>query len=227
MLERINLFGSSTIGIYACVTDSYCLVPGTLKPNILERFENTFKVPCIPLNVTFKRLIGIMMVGNSRGLLLPNHINPNDEVTIREAMGQVPGVKIHVLEESKLNALGNLIAPNDNGALISSKFQSNSSIKVIEEVLGGKVKKASINNSPLVGTKIVVNSSGCLVTPLATDEEAESLHEIYNVENVDFSTVCMGIESIRIGILANSEGAFVGESTSGPEMARISEVLEV
>lgn len=227
MLERLNLFGSSTIGIHACVTDSYCLVSGTLKQSIVERLENAFKVPCIPLNVSFKRILGIMMVGNSRGLLLPNHINPNDEEKIRDAVEEVvSNINVHVLEESKLNALGNLIATNDKGALISSKF-SIETLDVITDVLGVKARKTRINNSALVGTKIVANSKGCLVTPLASDELAESLNEAYAVENVDFSTVCMGIESIRIGILANSTAAFVGESTSGPEMARISEILEV
>ncbi|MBN2153598.1 MAG: translation initiation factor IF-6 [Candidatus Lokiarchaeota archaeon] len=226
MLERLDAFGSNTVGISLLATDTYCIAPGGTKSKVKERLEAVLKVPCIEVDASFKRLVGVMMVGNSRGLLLPNHISPNDEETIVKAMDQVGGIKVLVLEQSKLNALGNLISTNDKGAVASSKLTPES-IEAIEGVLGVRSMQARINNSPLVGTKLVSNAKGCLVSPLATNEEAESFKRILGVENADFTTVCLGMESIRVGMVANSHGALVGNSTSGPEMARISDVLEV
>ncbi|MEX2680865.1 MAG: translation initiation factor IF-6 [Candidatus Sigynarchaeota archaeon] len=226
VLERLDAFGSNTIGISLLATDAYCIAPGGTKTKVKERLEAVLQVPCIEIDASFKRLAGVMMVGNSRGLLLPNHISPHDEESIIKAMEQFGNVKVLVLEQSKLNALGNLISTNDKGAVASSKLTPES-IKSIEDVLGVKAIQARINNSPLVGTKIVANAKGCLVSPLATNEEAESFKKIFGVENTDFTTVCLGMESIRVGMVANSFGALVGNSTSGPEMARISEILEV
>ncbi|MHA1369862.1 MAG: translation initiation factor IF-6, partial [Promethearchaeota archaeon] len=183
-------------------------------------------VPCIKLEISFKKLIGVMMVGNSNGLLLPNHINPYDEEHIIESMKDLDDLRIHVLKETKLNALGNLIAANNHGAFISERMPKEC-LRIIEDVLGVPTVRGNINSSHLVGTKIVVNEAGCLVSPLASDDDAESLQEIFKVRNIDFTTVCLGIESIRIGIIANSNGAAVGKSTTGPEMARISEILEI
>jgi translation initiation factor 6 len=226
MLERLNNFGANTVGISLIATDRYCLAPGGIKAKVRERLEAVMQVPIVEIDASFKLLLGIMMVGNSNALLLPNHVSPHDEEVIVKAMDKIGGVKVFVLEQSKLNALGNLIATNDKGAIVSSKLTPES-IETIESVLGVKVQQARINNSPLVGTKIVVNSKGVLVSPLATNEDAESFKKVLGVEEVDFTTVCLGMESIRVGMVANSSGAVVGNTTSGPELARISDVLSV
>ncbi|NMC04119.1 MAG: hypothetical protein GYA24_02845, partial [Candidatus Lokiarchaeota archaeon] len=186
MLERLDAFGSNTIGISLLATDAYCLVPSGIKPKVKGRIEAVLQVPCIEIDASFKRLVGVMMAGNSRGLLLPNHVSPHDEETIINAITRIGNVKVHVLEQSKLNALGNLIATNDKGAVASSKLTPES-VAVIENVLGVKSIQARINNSPLVGTKLVANAKGCLVSPLATNEEAESFKRIFDVDNTDFT----------------------------------------
>ncbi|MHA1681716.1 MAG: translation initiation factor IF-6 [Promethearchaeota archaeon] len=226
MLERLNILGNPAIGISCCITDAYYILPGNVKEHVLKATSEIFNVPRITLDISIRMLVGVMFVGNSKGLLIPNHLSPNDEEKVLDAMSVVPGVEVRVLEESKLNALGNLVATNDHGAVISRKFEDDV-IAPIEETLKVPVVKKNLSSSPLVGTRIVANSHGCVVSPLATNEEAESLKSIFKVDNVDFTTVCLGMEAIRVGMLANSHGAIVGDSTSGPEMARISDVLGV
>nr|MDO8118833.1 translation initiation factor IF-6 [Candidatus Sigynarchaeota archaeon] len=228
MLERLDAFGTMTVGVHGVTTDRFCLVPGETKLRIRERLETVLQVPCIPLEVSFKRLIGVMVACNSNGILLPNHVHPNDEAIISKALEALPGppVKVHVLEESKPNALGNLIAANDTGAIASIKIPE-TAMPSLESTLGVNVIQGKIANSSLVGTKIVANSKGVLVTPLASDEEANDIKVLFGVANVDFTTVCLGIEAIKVGMIANSHGAIVGNATSGPEMARISDVLEI
>lgn len=227
MIERMDIFGTSTIGIFACPTDRYCIVPGGMKEAIVNRLEQVLAVPVIPVDLIFKKLAGVMLAGNSNGILLPNHIAPHDEEMLVNALeSRVPGLTIRVLEESKANALGNLIAASDKAAVVSPKIPA-SSLPVIEQVLKVRVAHARPATSPLVGTKMVANASGCLFSPLVTDDEANTFKTIFNVEQADFTTVCLGLEAIRVGLIANSHGAIVGNATSGPEIARISEVLGV
>jgi len=226
-IEKFDIFGTPAVGIFACATDRFCIVPASIRSAAIEHLEATLQVPCIKLEVAFKRLIGVMMVANSKGVLVPNHVDPKDEEEITKVFeAEFPDVKIHMLNETKLNALGNLIATNDSGAVASSKFQPEI-LPVIQETLGVQVIPAKIATSPLVGTKIVANSKGTLVTPLATNDEAEAFRAVFNTESWDFSTVCLGMDSLHIGMIANSNGAVVGSSTSGPELARISDILGV
>ncbi|MBD3187243.1 translation initiation factor IF-6 [Candidatus Bathyarchaeota archaeon] len=226
MLRRLNILGTPATGIHACATDRYCLVPGRIKEKVVEIMKDVLQIPCMRLNISIQKLLGVMLVGNSNGLILPNHLPPNDERNIMKAMEEFTDVDVHVLEESKLNALGNLIATNDRGTIVSRKVPDNA-LGPISDCLGTEVVKMPFSNFKLVGTRVVSNKLGCLVSPLATDEEARSLKDIFKVDVVDFTTVCLGIEAIRIGIISNSNGALVGDTTSGPELARISEVLSI
>jgi len=163
MLERLDAFGSNTVGISLLATDAYCIAPGGIKPKVKERLEAVLQVPCIEIEVSFKRLVGVMMVGNTRGLLLPNLVSPHDEEAIVNAMEKVVSIKVFVLEQSKLNALGNLISTNDKGVVASSKITPES-ISAIEGVLGVKSIQAtgkSLNhccfgNSGVVGLRYMI-----------------------------------------------------------------------
>jgi len=91
---------------------------------------------------------------------------------------------------------------------------------VIRDVLGVEVVKRSIAGIPTVGSVLVVTNRGGLIHPDAEEEEVKALSEIFRVPILT-GTVNFGVSFVRIGLVANSYGAIVGEETQGPEIARI------
>ena len=55
-------------------------------------------------------------------------------------------------------------------------------------------------------------------------EEIDFIEDFFKVE-ANIGTVCKGMPLVGACGIANSQGVMVGESTTGPEMARIEESL--
>ena len=74
MAKVLNFTKSQDIGVYARLTNTYCLV-SAIDSNLVETLEyNLFDIPVIPLTIDGTRLVGRMTVGNSQGLLVPSVI---------------------------------------------------------------------------------------------------------------------------------------------------------
>ena len=72
----------------------------------------------------------------------------------------------------------------------------------------------------------VVTNKGCLCHPKVSDDEKNQLEALFDVE-VMIGTVNHGIPLIGSGLVANSNGAIIGNLTTGIELGRIEESLEL
>ena len=204
-ISKGTILGNSGIGIFGLATDKYAIVPFGIKETTKELIEKTLECKIIQNSVANTVLLGTMLAGNSKTLLIP----PNMTETEYNNFSQLGELDVEIVEiKSKYTALGNLILLNDKGAVISE----------IETTVG------NILSSPLVGTTGLATNRGCLVHPLTTEEEKRELASLLKVK-VDLTTVNRGVPYPKIGIIANSTGAFVGEDTTGPESMRIFELL--
>nr|MEB3860148.1 translation initiation factor IF-6 [Desulfurococcales archaeon] len=77
---------------------------------------------------------------------------------------------------------------------------------------------------PTIGSIIVVTNRGCIVHPDAGEDEIKFLSQVFGVPVLP-GTANFGISFVRMGIVANSKGAIVGEETRGPEIVRIQMAL--
>jgi translation initiation factor 6 len=59
---------------------------------------------------------------------------------------------------------------------------------------------------------------------MTSEEEAKRVSEVLRVR-VDVGTVMMGSHLLRVAMVLNSKGAIVAPTTTGPELARIEQVL--
>lgn len=73
------------------------------------------ETPIIQTNISGCRIIGRITAGNKHGLLVPNCIDENELLHLRNSLPD--NVKIKCIED-KLSALGNVIACNDRIALV-------------------------------------------------------------------------------------------------------------
>jgi translation initiation factor 6 len=122
-----------------------------------------------------------------------------------------------------INAAGNDILTNDNGALVHPDLKS-STVKKISDILGVPVQKGTIASLGTVGMAAVVTNKGCLCHPKTSEEERKQLEKVFDVD-VMIGTVNHGFSMIGSGLVANSKGAIIGNMTTGIEMGRIEESL--
>ncbi len=185
-----------------------------------EVFEENLQVEIHRATVAGSVLLGILVAGNNHGLLLPNSAT-DEEVEVFSKLGDGNVARL----PTKLTALGNLILANDHGALVYPSFDTKT-VATIEKVLQVNAKKASISGGGLVGSNAVATNRGVLVNPLAKERDLTLLKEVLKVQ-ADVGTVNRGIPYVRTGMTANSKGAVVGDETTGPELARIIDTLQI
>ncbi len=208
------------MGAFSFANDSFVLIPPDVSRKVVEVFEENLSVEVQKATVAGSVLLGIMIAGNNHGLLLPSSSTDEELEAIRN-LGDFSVERL----QTKLTALGNLILANDQGAVVSSLFDEKT-LQKVESVLEVDAKKGSISGNTLVGSNCVATNRGVLVNPLAKDRDLTMLREVLKVP-ADVGTVNRGIPYVRTGMTANSKGAVVGDETTGPELARIIETLQI
>ena len=86
--------------------------------------------------------------------------------------------------------------------------------------------KGAISGIKTVGMAAVATNKGLLCHPKIKEKEKEKLETIFDVP-VMIGTVCHGTPNIGAGVVANNHGAITGSHTTGIELGRIEEALEL
>ncbi|MHA2394118.1 MAG: translation initiation factor IF-6 [Promethearchaeota archaeon] len=222
---RSQVFGRSLIGVYLTANNSYILYPSTLLKPLLKKFETIFKEPLYPLTIDNSNLLGVYTASNKYGIIVPHIIKDDELNNLREILKERNvSSQIGVLKSID-NAFGNLILCNDKGAIISSFL--NEYRKDIEDVLNVETVIYEFADNYLPGSISLANNNGCLVHPLSTDNEIEYISSILKVEEVDVSTVNRGVPYLSSGAIVNDDSGIFGVDCTGPEMMRITSVLQL
>ena len=217
MLKRMNLTGSPNLGVYMSVNDEVAIFPFNLSTEVEDIIKETLEVDTIKTSIAGCNLNGALAVGNSNGFVVSPYINERELQTLEDA-----GLNVSLMP-GKYTAVGNIIAANDHGAIAGPNV-GEKAIKVIEDTLKVPVEISSIADSNIIGSSSLVTNKGFLVHRDATYEELDFVEEVFKVEG-NIGTVCKGMPLVGACGIANSQGAIVGESTTGPEMARLEESL--
>lgn len=207
MIQKYSYRGDENIGFFATVVGDTAVVA----PEFDQFFDEQ-----VETYAGRTRLLGLYTAGNSSCLLVP------DVMTDHELEGL--DVEVEVVEiDSRRNALGNMILCNDKGALVSPRLEERK--EEIAEALGVEVKVGKIAGLPNPGVCGVSNGKGAVIHREASEEEAEKVKEVLQVNSVAIGTVNMGSPYIGSGILCSEEKMLVGENTTGPEIGRFDTTL--
>ena len=111
MAVRCQFENSSEIGVFARLTNSYCLVTVGGSANFYATFETELGdlMPVVHCTIAGTRLVGRLTVGNRHGLLVPMTTTDQELQHLRNSLPDE--VAIQRVEE-RLSALGNVIACN-------------------------------------------------------------------------------------------------------------------
>lgn len=215
--QLLNFNENPNIGVYCRANDSVVFLQKNIQKKVKNKIASTLDANIVELSISDSSIVGSLLALNSRGAIITNFV---DKETIHEIKNQ--GLDVFVVKDV-INAVGNDILANDNGALIHPDIR-NYSMKKIGETLGVTVRKGTIASHKTIGMAAVVTNKGCLCHPKVTDEEKLLLEKLFDV-NVMIGTVNHGVPMIGSGLVANSKGAIIGNLTTGIEMGRIEESL--
>jgi len=217
--------GIPTLGVLSLATELFGLFPHFIDKISLERYSHILKVPVKTLNIGNSSLIGSLCVANSYGILLSPLTLEEEIETLKEFLRENDIDIVVEKIKSKNTAFGNLIATNDRGCVVSNELREY--IKEIEDILNVEVILRDVAGLSTVGSNIVITNKGGLVHPNTSDEEIEVLKDIFKINILERGTANKGNPSVGACIVANSKGAIVGGDTTGPEMLRIEEALDL
>jgi translation initiation factor 6 len=217
MLKRVDIVGNPNVGVFVLATDDFAIVPYNLIDEKAEIIKETLEVDVVKSSISGSNLIGSLAVANSNGIVVSPHVLDREVKQFEEM-----GLKVATIP-SQFTAVGNVVAANDYGAIVSPFF-SEDACNIIEDTLDVDVESRSISGSDIVGSLIKVTNSGFLISKNATSSEINLARKVFGVEG-DIGTVGRGIPLVGACSIANSHGAIVAKGSTGPEMARVEEAL--
>lgn len=224
MATRCQFENSNDVGVFAKLTNSYCVVALGGAENFYSVFESEFAdlIPVIKTSIAGTRLVGRLTVGNKNGLLLPNTTSDQEMMHIRNSLPEE--VVIQRIDE-RLSALGNCIACNDYVALIHPDIDRETE-EIIADVLGVEVFRQTVSGNVLVGSYCQFSNQGGLVHPKTSIEDLDELSSLLQIPLVA-GTVNRGSDVIGAGLVVNDWAAFCGLDTTSTELSVIESVFKL
>lgn len=217
---KTTQFGNAFLGLFARASDSVALLPKNCSEKLLNACKEVLGVEIAQASVANSEFIGLMCALNENGVILPTTIDSREASEIKK----LTGLNVCV-SKSKWCALGNNLVANSRGC-IASPLLAKQDVKEISDCLGVEVVQAKIAGFPTVGSACVATNKGFVAHNEASDEELKFLESIFKVSGLN-ATANMGVPFVGISIIANSNGCVAGEKTSGFELGRITQALEL
>lgn len=136
MCSRVQFEHSNEVGVFAKLTNRYCLVGVGGSENFYSAFEAELggHIPIVHTSIAGTRIIGRMCAGNKNGLVVPMSTTDQELLHLRNSLPE--GVVIQRVEE-RLSALGNVIACNDHVAFVHTDLDRETE-EIVADVLGAQ-----------------------------------------------------------------------------------------
>lgn len=224
MAIRAQFESSSEVGVFARLTNSYCLVALGGAENFYSTFEAELArhIPVIHSTIGGTRIIGRVCVGNQKGLLLPSIATDQEVMHLRSHLPEA--VKVQRVDE-RLSALGNIIACNDYVALVHTDLDRETE-EVIADTLQVETFRATVGSSVLVGSHAVLTNQGGLVHARTPMKDLEELSELVELP-LTAGTLNRGSDLIGAAMVANDWSAVCGMDTTATEMGVMESILKL
>ena len=215
---RAAFFGSSYVGVFARATDEYLLVRPDVEGDLAAELGEELGVETVETTVGGSSTVGALAVGNENGLLVSGRATDRERDRIADAI-DAPVVEL----PGKINAAGNVVLANDEGAYVHPDLPREA-IQAVKDALDVEVERGELADVRTVGTAAVATNRGVLCHPKATDAQLDTLEDVLGVP-ADIGTINYGAPLVGSGLLANANDYVVGQDTTGPEMGRIEDAL--
>tara|TARA_B110001452_G_scaffold265470_1_gene270179 strand:+ start:11 stop:673 length:663 start_codon:yes stop_codon:yes gene_type:complete len=211
-----GLFGHSQVGVHLSIVNDVLFYPRSLDVPSVELLESSFHMEMQPFLIGGSALLGSLLRGNKNGIAVAD-IAFQDELDQLTSFGDV------VVMQSGVNAAGNLIECNNNGAIVSPTVPDDG-LEMISDVLGVPSLTTTVAHQDSIGSLLVANNHGILAHPDITPLEVEIIENTLQVPLM-VGTVTFGSPFVGAGCTASDSHALVGSGSTGPELNRIEDAL--
>ena len=219
MMRRSSYAGSPNIGVFAVANESLSFVAHDAVDEFVNDINQALGVEVVRTTVADSFVVGSLVAINSNGAIVSGLAGERELEVIRSR------IPVALLED-KLNAAGNNILVNDNGAIVNPEMDSRT-LKQVEEVLGVECVRGTIADIVTVGSVCRATNKGAAIYVDATEDEIKMVKDILKVDNIVRTTVNHGVRFVSPGILANSKGAVVGDLTTPIEMGKLEDAFDL
>lgn len=219
-VAKASIGNSSFIGAYAIATDLFSILSARATPSEEKFIQDTLGARVIRSTIDGSDLIGIYVVANSRGLIVPEIAQRSEVAHLKE---QLKDLDIEIVS-TDLNALRNNILVNDKVAFINAEY-GRKEATLIEDTFDVEVVKRNIGAYNTVGASNVATNKGFALNNNASEDDISVVRNFS--KNVSQTTANLGSSSIGLCVIANSNGMLVGDETTGFEMVRLTEGLDL
>ena len=253
MATRCAFENSHEIGVFATLTNAYCLI-GTasyfwtsrtiafqaiLSLTLLffplhtgvggsENFYSVFQAELAShIPVIHATVGGNRFVGRTTAGNRRGLLVPSTttDFELQHLRNSLPDSVVVQRIEERLSALGNIIATNDHVALVHPDTDRETE-DVITDVLGVEVFRQTVGGQALVGSYSVVSNQGGMVHARTTVEDMEELSSLLQVPLVA-GTVNHGSDVLGGGMVVNDWSAFCGLDTTATEISVIDNIFKL
>lgn len=217
---KYDVYRSPNVGIYAKCNDNFVFIPNGYATTKVKNLCEFLKTDHVFTSVANTRLLGVLMVMNNNGILLPRNSLEEEVVHLKKSTG----LNVDILD-TKYTAIGNLICVNDKGGIMSPLIPSEY-VKKVEDVLGIEVIRKKVAGYYQSGAMAKANSHGGIIHPETEEEDVKAISQVLGVE-LEPATINGGSPFVSSGILANNRSMVVGSLTNGPELVMLTKAFKV
>ncbi len=215
---KLLINGSEYVGAFGCANDKYAFT-GFLPLKLKQIISEVLEVKIIDFSVNSSNLIGLFAIANSNGVAVSNLISKNELAILKNKMEEEKSdINIEVLD-SDLNSVGNNILLNDKFALIHEEYDKKA-VKQIKDLFNVEIIKTEIADFKTIGATNILTNKGFVINNRVNDNEKEKIDEILNFNSIQ-TTANNGSLFIGLSTIANSSGLVIGDNTTGFELTRI------
>ncbi len=169
-LKASDLLGTSQVGVHLAMVGRVLFAPLQLSKKEVSGLEDSLGLEVATLSIGGSALVGSLVAGNSNGIAVAD-IATAEEIDRLTSFGDV------VVMESGVNAAGNLLIINENGA-VASPVLPQEGLDILGETLKVDCAAISIAGNDTPGSVAVCNNRGVLRHPDVTDIEVETIDSI-------------------------------------------------
>ncbi|CAG8894855.1 Translation initiation factor IF6 [Penicillium mononematosum] len=224
MAVRAQFENSNEVGVFSCLTNAYAIVAVGASENFYSVFESELQdvIPICHATIAGTRIVGRLIVGNRKGLLVPTTTTDQELQHLRNTLPAE--VKIQRIEE-RLSALGNVICCNDHVAIVHPDLERETE-EIIADVLGVEVFRQTVADNVLTGSYMALSNQGGIVHPKTSIRDQDELSSLLQVPLVAGS-VNRGSPVVGAGMVVNDWLAITGLDTTATELSVVESVFRL